>query len=520
MALSESVGMFRRVYNNPDAFVAQAKYQPWIGRYSLNWSYYIGSALDEFARWSGYRAQNRLYRFTRNVYNPTRRLVDFYAGTVYPGVLTADARKFEDGTVIAIPFSDDTPPKLTKPIASIWKWSNWHVHKTTMIRFAATLGECLVEAVDDLDARKIYFQVWYPATVTQIRTDVRGNVKEYTVEYEYDDIDDENNFTGRKHKFKKIVNDRTIRTFRDDKPYDYDGTGSTRENPYGFAPAVWVKHTEIGLVHGEPCMRYMSKWDELNSIASHWFDQAHRVLEAPILVSGDNISEFNTDAATVNPELVKKPDGQRSNINLIRGSLGADIKAVQPPSGEVMLAIDHLIEEIEKDHPELTMHREMRRMSQVTGPAVTRLFGDVDIMVNECRTNYDTQMVKLHQMAVAIGGYRLNNGDWGEGEEITEDRQVFEPYGLESYARGELDFEIADRPLVPLGRYETIQTQRSEVALEREKLMLAQQKAMPMGATGNPGLPSGDQAVQISNRLRMKSSTEGAIGGGGNPPTA
>jgi hypothetical protein len=508
MALSEGLGVFRRVYNNPDAFVSQTRYEAWVDRYTLNWSYYIGSALDNLGIWSAYRAQHRLYKFTRNVYNPTRRLVDFYAGTIYPGLLTADARRFEDGTVIAIPFAEDTPRTLTTAIASLWKWSNWHIHKTTMIRFAATAGECLVEIIDDLEARKIYFQVWYPSMVRNVRLDVRGNVKSYTIEYTYEEeVDDPDGIkTGRRYRYKKIVTDTTVRTFRDDQPYAYDENGSVYSHPYGFAPAVWVKHTEVGLPHGEPCMRYMSKWDELNALASHWLDQAHRVLEAPLLVSGDGIQQLDLDAPTL-PSEPRRPDMQRAAINILRGSLGSDIKAVQPPSGDVMLAVDHLIEEIEKDHPELTMHREMRKMSQVTGPAVTRLFGDVEIMVNEARTNYDTQMVKAHQMGVAIGGYRANNGDWGD--DLTEDRRVFLPFGLESYERRELDFEIADRPLVPLGRYETIQTQRSEVALAREELMLKQQRAMPLGAEGNPGLPSGDQAVQISNRLRMRSSTEG-----------
>ena len=255
-------------------------------------------------------------------------------------------------------------------------------------------------------------------------------------------------------------------------------------------------------------MRYISKWDELNGLASHWLDQAHRVLEAPLLVTGDNIQQLSTavpEAAQVDNA---RTDSPRADIPILRGPLGSRIEAVMPPSGDALAAMDHLIVEIEKDHPELTMYSEMRRMSQVTGPAVTRLFGDVEIMVSLARNSYDTQTVKLHQMAVAIGGYRANNGDWGS--DLTEDRSVFLPFNLNSYEKGDLDFEIAARPLVPLGHWETVQVERSEIALERERIILKQTRANP---AGNPGLPSGENAAPqaIANRLQMRSPTEGVL---------
>jgi hypothetical protein len=187
MAIGAGVVAARRVYNNPQAFTNQQRYTSWQSRYDTNWSYYVGSALDNMAYWSTYRSENGLYYGTRNVYNPTRRLVDFYSGTIYPGILTADAKRFEDGTVIAIPFAEDTPQNIIDATASLWKWSNWHIGKDVMVTFAATTGECLVEIVDDLDNRKITFRPWYPGTVPEVTLDYRGNVKGYTIEYEYEE---------------------------------------------------------------------------------------------------------------------------------------------------------------------------------------------------------------------------------------------------------------------------------------------------------------------------------------------
>lgn len=514
MAFQAGVGYARRVYNNPSAFVNQTQYESWSVRYDTNWAYYTGSALDEMGRWAGYRSENRLYYGTRNIYNATRRLVDFYAGTIYPGTLTADAERYEDGTVIAIPFAEKTPKTIVRAIASVWKWSNWHIGKDIMVTFAATTGECLVEAVDDLDARKIEFRPWYPATVTQLKLDFRGNVKGYTIEYDFEEETDggKGNIITKTYRYKKVVTETTFQTFRDNKPYAYDGVASSWENPYGFVPAVWVKHIDIGTPHGEPCMRYINKWDELNSLASHWMDQAHRVLQAPLLITGDNVGTFKPETPNALAVDARQPDKSRNELPLLRGPVGADIIAANPPSGDVMAVIEHVLAEIEKDHPELTMHREMRKMSQVTGPAVTRLFGDVDIMVNKARASYDTQQVKITQMAIAMGGYRANNGDWGDPSELSEDRRVFLPFDLNSYEDGKLDFEIAARPLVPLGHWETIQVKRSELALAREEIMLEQLRLNPTpDGTGAGGQPSGDQANQVSTRLRMRSPTEGVL---------
>jgi hypothetical protein len=106
-----------------------------------------------------------------------------------------------------------------------------------------------------------------------------------------------------------------------------------------------------------------------------------------------------------------------------------------------------LIEEIEEDHPELTMYQQLRSMSQVTGPAAERLVGDAASLIDEARSNYDTQSIKLFQMAVAIAGWRANTGAWGNS--MSSQQQAFAPFDLESYNQGRLDFEIAARPIVP-----------------------------------------------------------------------
>jgi hypothetical protein len=488
--LTMGINGFIRSYAEPYGADVSETTLDWNSRYRLLWHYYNNSIFDNLAEWKSYLSTNRLYRHTRGIYNPARRLVDFYAGTVYPGMLTYDASQLPDGTPIAIPFTERTSAKLRMAMGQIWKWSNWQANKAVMVRYGACTGDVLVEIIDNPSIGKVYLNVRWPGLVTYLNLDDLGNVKEYHLQYQYSDMENPNN--PRTRTYRKEVTETSIKTFRDDAPYSFDGIPATIPNEYGFVPAVWVKHLDVGGKHGAPAMRNMNKWDELNGLASHALDNTHRVMESPILVTGDNITAWQNQEQAKDTSTSK----MREEIPIIRGPVGSNILSVSPPEGENLAHIEQILTEIEKDHPELTMWSDLRKMSQVTGPGVSRLFGDVEIYVSDAKATYDTQMIKLMQMSVAIAGWRSSNGDWGK--EMTPDQQKFLDYNLESYDKGDLDFEIGPRPIIPLGTWETVQVERAQVALEKER-------------NDVDGAAEGDMVSQISQRLRMKSSTEGAL---------
>lgn len=95
--------------------------------------------------------------------------------------------------------------------------------------------------------------------------------------------------------------------------------------------------------------------------------------------------------------------------------------------------INELQAEIERDLPELSLHR-LRDGGNATGPGIRAAYNDASARLIKLQSNYDAGMVKAHQMAVAIGGYRGYEG--------------FEGFGLDSYARGDLDHSIKPRAIV------------------------------------------------------------------------
>jgi hypothetical protein len=73
-------------------------------------------------------------------------------------------------------------------------------------------------------------------------------------------------------------------------------------------------------------------------------------------------------------------------------------------------------------------------------------------------------------MAMAVGGYRANSGNWGPT--LNDQQRVFLPFNLESYVRGQLNFTILPRPLVPLTEMEQLELESKRIANEQAQFNL------------------------------------------------
>lgn len=455
MGLSTAIGQFRRVYENP----AQPEGGSVLGLqpyYRLLWSYYTNEAFENLGLWGPYKGQYHLYRQMRMLYNPTRRLCDFYATHVYPGLLTADTTGIPDGTRLAMPLPDDTPPELRAGLDQLWAWSRWQINKSVLCRYGAVAGNVLIECVDDIDEGRVYLNIVWPSLVTYLDLDPTGAILAYTLQYPArDDV-------GNYYEYRKEVDIQSIRFYKNGEPFDY-GEGMGYDNPYGFVPAVWIKHKDLGGNSGAPAIHgSIGKVDELNSLASHIHDQIHKVIGAPKLIgtSGKIGSLFTNSGqqkrVPTNP--YDTADLDREGLLMLTGP--ADTK-VSSLAGDLQLheAAEHLImlqTEIEADHPEVTMYRQLRTMSQVTGPAAERLMGDVVEAVGEASANYDAGSVHAFAMCLAIGGWRANRGDWGP---LAKEQSVFAPFNLDLLANGS-PIRLLPRPLIAMNEMEQLELQQ------------------------------------------------------------
>lgn len=407
----------------------------------------------------GGRARAGLYAASRPLFNPTKRLVDFYVDSIYPGGLSDDGRPLPDGTPSAVPLADDTPDALRAAIVQMWQWSNWTEQVTVYTLYGAMTGNVLVEVSDDVDRGKVYLTVHWPGDVADLTLDSAGHVKAYTLRYrEYDKP------RQQYYVYSRQVDGERIRTFRDDRPYDYSttGQGSAWDNPYGFVPAVWVRHRHVGSDYGAPAIfGSESKLDEASSVASMAADAVQKKLNAPAIFWTDGqvtpaLSETkmggagtSTDEYQTRQQRAAALARLRSDFPFLKGPKEGRVDALATALqvGDAQPLVDWLAGQVSEDQPELLVWKELRQMSQVTGPAAARLVTDAARRLDRAQKMYDRGTIDLAQMAVAMGGMRFAEGQGGWARR-TRQRQAFAGFGLDSYEAGQLDFSLLPRPLL------------------------------------------------------------------------
>lgn len=426
-----------RAYADPAETIKRKKEER-AAMYALLWHYYSNEMFDKLSQDEQlYRSNYKLYRFIRLIYNPVRRLVEFYVSSIYPGALSEDGSMLPDGIPLAIPLAKDTPDNIKVAIAQFWQWSNWQALKSVQVRYGATLGNVLIEAVDDVERGNVSVNIPWPGHVTSIKLDAAGNVKGYQLEYQTEDEE------GKLYDFRKEVDGEGFRYYRNDELY------SESPNVYGFVPAVWIRHISNGTDYGDPAIAgSIGKIDELNGLVSHVHDQIHKAIGSPAVMWSDGPINnlFSQQKQGKTTDYVDPPKGQE-DVLMLRGPANGRVETLLGDLNLSDAAIwtDKQLAEIEQDFPELAFYKELRGMSQITGPAAARLVGDVASRVIEVAASYDLQNIKLMQMVLAIGGFRANSGAWGS---LNRQQQKFLPFSLDSYERGDLDFSIVPRQII------------------------------------------------------------------------
>ena len=483
-----SARTFLRTWGSPEHAYAAREQDVRAYRYQRLWDLYQGTAFNDLAAWGEYRRAFSLYRQTRIIWDHVHQLVEFYATHIWSGSLADDGLHLPDGVPNAIPLAEDTDETLAAAIGQLWLWWNFQETMTLLVRYTAALGECLVEIKDDPKRGKILIDIIWPSYVRDIRLDEAGNVKYYCVEYQVLDPDTNMPFT-----YRREVDDEFFRTFKDGESYDYIknplpiGTepygeaigapgmldvgitldGAKIDNPYGFAPAVWFRHHRMLGVRGEPAVwATQAELDEINQLFSHMLDKAHVSLEAPIVVSG-NIAPnalhraLNSMVGSVKrtfTEDLDEPRGDMESLNILEGPAGTEVKTIELKISEATQALDRIVAGIERKCPEITFYQQLREMTQLTGPAASRVLGDVDRKVRAIAAGYDRQLIKLHQMGISMASMRANEGLEGWSEK-TDDQQKFATFNEGDFRAGKLNHNIMPRdivPMSPLDRYQLL----------------------------------------------------------------
>lgn len=411
-------------------------------RYEIMWALYENTMFRNIHKWAtAYRNQYSLYRHIRNIYNPAYRLVEFWKMMLWGGLLSSDAA--EEGS---IPIRTDSQ-NLRDAIARVWKYSNWDVNKDILTMWCCALGDCGLRIVDDVPAKEVRLELVHPATIKDLTRDARGYVKAY-------ELEEVRVLNGREVTYGETVtrgagDEVVFKTFSNGKPYAWNGVAETWTEMYGFIPFISFQHNNVGLDYGWAEIHPLrSKANEVDDLASKLHDYIRKAVD-PIWLFNfrkpkkSEMAEFTGADATID-----RPDPHREEIPALYASrpdasafpLVTDMIDIE----KTALEIQNLLEEMERDYPELQMDI-WTVGGYTTGRALRTARQRVEKKVIQRRPAYDKDLVRAHQMAVAIGGFREYEG--------------YEGFSLDSYRAGDLDHVIpTDRVIFSIDEAEEVES--------------------------------------------------------------
>jgi len=428
-AWGAALSTWREEYTIPAEYFDWDTYEARVSRYWANEAMYNNIQYRTVALIAAQiKSKYRLYKHIRPVYNPVKRLVDMYPTKAYPGSL--DTEMLETGALPITPQTetDAGNDQLVEAIKQVLKWSNFGKNKTLYPRTAAKLGDVFLKVVDDRQREKVRFEVLHPGKVKWCNFDPVGNITEVWIEYQRTDPT-----TDVKYKYSEFINKEMFATYRDGKPYAYyenmfGEMVNEWPNEYGFVPLFLCAFSETDMYYGMTSFHSsIPKIHELNDAASIVNDAARMKVQQLLARSG-------ADSATLNAANQSNASN-RDEMPMLFLPKEASINPVSPTLelGDAIVNVDKILAEVERDMPELAMYR-IREQGELSGVAIRSMYGDAVSKFTEANGQFDHTLKSAIQACISIGGMRGYDG--------------FEPFSLDSYDRGDLEFMIKERDII------------------------------------------------------------------------
>jgi hypothetical protein len=422
-------------------------------RYRTYWAHYENNVYRKVHRWANsLKDAYDLYDFTRSIFSPAYRIVEFWASHILGGALDPLAG---DGISrpSALPIITENDA-IRAPIAQVWRDSNWQAKKEILPRFGAAMGDAALMIVDDPDKGKVQLRVIDPRTLRDVTRDCFGNVKAYIREEQRPDPESRT-VTGAPayatytEVCEKVGSAIRYATFRNGAPYDWreyaDGSpASAKLGPewtedYDFVPLVFVQHRDMGQGWGWSELHpSLSKFHEIDDLASKLDDQI-RIVVRPVWLFSGVVRPGGSGTLDCAPQaelMVGGSDDDDGDRELVAALYANDpaTKAqalVSPLDIAASSAhIQAILAQITNEHPEL-LADDVGPQSSGEARKVAR--EKVEAMVLQRRAGYDDAMVRAHQMAISIGAIKGYPG--------------FEGFTVDSYSQGYLEHSVGPRPV-------------------------------------------------------------------------
>lgn len=336
--------------------------------------------------------------------NPAWRIVEFYAGKLFPGTLPS-----------ALPIKTENDA-IIPAIEQLWAWSNFSSVKQKWARWFAIYGDWFIRIstkTKDDQPSSVYMSLIEPEYVNDFTLDERGFLTWIRVDIPIVDDEGESEFTYTEVWSKE---EQTLSIWKNHSA-GYDAklnelpsadTIIPFEEIHGedFIPIVYQGFRDDGAGRcGGSFSAQLDKIDEANRQATRLAQLLFRYNRALWVASRDGVDAsgrplppasfdgiatdstltFMDDELLVLPTM-SKLESLVPNINF----------------SDALRVLDSQMQELAKDLPELA-YFELREMGELSGRAVRFLLDDMITKVEEARGNAESALIRAHQMALTIG---------------------------------------------------------------------------------------------------------------------
>lgn len=376
-----------------DLAIYRARWQQRCAHYTIWRAYYEGTAYDNQAL----REALKLYSGVRQIFGPLRRAVRIDVAKV-PGGWRIDAGNPDDDRAAV-------PTNVKAAVQQIRAWSEYRASYSRAVLHGAVAGEFGLLVVDDQVAKQVQIIPLRPDEVV-LGTFADGTPFGLVLKCALVD-------RAGTYEYAALYTARTVATYRNGLPHDYDGGGSDRPNLQGRVPVLLRPYRagESGI--GENAFAGAhEQLDRVNDATSQTLDVLQRNAQPITVFTG--------------VEEVEMTPGSDAVI-LPHKDATASILAPELAVDQAVTLIQLVLNEFKNVLPQLILDSLVARNDLAYDTVVTLCMELID-HIREVRTHVDSAIETAERWAIEAGQTMgLFPGVDAALHHLDPDRPVLEP---------------------------------------------------------------------------------------------
>lgn len=399
--------------------------------YKLLYAYYQQNGVYDYIA-ENLQATRHTDKIVRPLRNPAWRVVEFYAGKIFPGVLP------EDLPIVTL------NERIIEPVHLIWGMSNLSTLKQRWSRWFAIFGDWFLKINTDEEKTKVWIECILPEYVSDFDLDERGYLTYIRIDVPLDTDKDGEVDTYHTEVWDK--EEQTVSIWKHEEGLDVEleelgtpETQSTFDAMFGdnFIPIVYQSFRDDGAGRGSGAYSaQLDKIDEVNRQSTRLASTLFRYNRALWAIETTGTDAMGRPLPQVSTDALQDSDGvvQIGDDQMVSLPANSRLSTLVPPINfeAALSTLESQMRELAADLPELTYYElSLSGGNEQSGRAIRFLLDGMISRVEQARAAAEVALARANKMALTVG---QNNG-------------IFPRVG--EWVNGDFEHSFSPRPILP-----------------------------------------------------------------------